>query len=176
MKFVTLGCRLLLLLLLWAPTATGPHAEPLVNSDVHLGSSEHPQTVRGQILARTSTTLSSEIAAKIASISVQDGDEFNLGDPLIILDCEVQRAQLDEATAAVRATSATRQVNQRLRQLNAAADLEIELALAEEAKAQARVNAMRAILSRCKIAAPFRACCRIGASAVGTPLRSPSLG
>lgn len=111
--------------------------------------------VRGQVVARQFTTLSTEIAGKIVSISVKDGDRFSSGNALIELDCAVQQAQLDEAVAALRAASATRQVNQRLRQLNSAADLEIELALAEEAKAQARVNATRAILSKCKIDAPF---------------------
>lgn len=119
-------------------------------------STDRGRVVRGQVLARTFTTISSEIAGKVASIGVKDGDRFKASETLIVLDCAVQQAQLDEAIAALRATSATRQVNQRLRQLNSASDLEIELALAEEAKAQARVNAMQAILSKCRIAAPFR--------------------
>lgn len=152
MKHLVLGLLLTLVLEPSAIALAQTRAEP--NTD--RTSTDRGRAVRGQLLARTFTTLSSEIAGKIVSISVKDGDSFNSGEPLIVIDCAVQQAQLDEAFAALRAASATRQVNQRLRQLNSAADLEIELALAEEAKAQARVNAMRAILSKCKIAAPFK--------------------
>lgn len=153
MKSFALGLLLLLVLsrftLAHAQTTRGMEPKSL-----H-ATSEQVLTVRGQVLARTFTTLSTEIAGKISSISVKDGDRFSVGHPLVVLDCAVQQAQLDEAVATLRAASATRQVNQRLQQLNSAAELEIELALAEEAKAQSRVNAMRAIISKCEIEAPF---------------------
>lgn len=126
-----------------------------VTQEAPTPSNPGDRLVRGQLLARNYTTLSSEIAGKISRLAVKDGDRFDTGQVLISIDCAVQQAQLDEATAALRAATATRKVNQRLRQLNSAADLEIELAIAEEAKGQARVSATKAILSKCEIQAPF---------------------
>lgn len=151
--------RFFLGLLLTLGLVQAPDAEAQTSSQSYAmrefaGLDQGP-AVRGQVLARTFTTLSTEIAGKIAYITVKDGNRFDIGDALILLDCVLQQAQLDEAVATLRAASATRKVNQRLRQLNSAADLEIELALAEEAKAQARVDATRAIVSKCKIDAPF---------------------
>lgn len=111
--------------------------------------------VRGQLVARAYTTLSAEIAGKLAEVSVKDGDAYHAGDVLIRMDCALQRAQHKEAIAALAIAAKTRQVNQRLSQLNSASSLELEIALAEEAKAQARVDATEAILSRCEIRAPF---------------------
>lgn len=130
------------------PMAQAP-AEPVV-----MGQDKRP-SIRGQLLARISTTLSSEIPGKISKISIKDGDRFKSGDPLIVLDCRVQQAQHDEAAASLGAASATLRVNRRLRQLNSAGNLEIALAEAEEAKAQARVDAAKALLSKCQIDAPF---------------------
>jgi len=129
--------------------------QPTLAQTSAAGERAHGDLVRGRLLARRFTTVSSEIAAKISTLAVQDGDRFRTGDPLLLLDCAVQHAQHDEVAAALRAATATRQVNQRLHQLNSAGELEVELALAEEAKARARLSAAKAILSKCRIDAPF---------------------
>lgn len=111
--------------------------------------------VRGQLVARAYTTISAEISGKLAAIAVKDGDAYKAGSVLIRMDCALQRAQHQETVAAFAIAAKTRQVNQRLSQLNSTSSLELEIALSEEAKAQARVDAAEAILSKCEIRAPF---------------------
>jgi len=111
--------------------------------------------VRGQLVARAYTTLSAEISGKLAAVSVKDGDAYKAGSVLIRIDCALQRAQHQETVAAFAIATKTRQVNQRLSQLNSTSSLELEIALSEEAKAKARVDAAEAILSKCEIRAPF---------------------
>lgn len=111
--------------------------------------------VRGQLVARAYTTISAEISGKLAAIAVKDGDAYKAGSVLIRMDCALQRAQHQETVAAFAIATKTRQVNQRLSQLNSTSSLELEIALSEEAKAQARVDAAEAILSKCEIRAPF---------------------
>ena len=111
--------------------------------------------VRGQLVARAYTTISAEISGKLAAIAVKDGDPYKAGSVLIRMDCALQRAQHQETVAAFAIATKTRQVNQRLSQLNSTSSLELEIALSEEAKAQARVDAAEAILSKCEIRAPF---------------------
>lgn len=89
------------------------------------------------------------------TISVKDGDAYKAGSVLIQMDCALHRAQHQETVAAFAIATKTRQVNQRLSQLNSTSSLELEIALSEEAKAKARVDAAEAILSKCEIRAPF---------------------
>lgn len=113
-------------------------------------------TVRGQLVAHRFTTLSSEISARIEQLTVRDGDRFEAGQKLIQLDCGVHHAQLKEAQAALAVASRKRQINQRLRQLDSATELEREISVADEVRAQARVEAITAIISKCTMSAPFR--------------------
>src|SRR3569833_4433102 len=52
------------------------------------------QEMRAQLAASRHTTLSAELGAKIASISVKEGASFTLGQVLVKLDCSLQTAQL----------------------------------------------------------------------------------
>lgn len=131
-------------------TAAGVIAEP--------GSSGTTSGLmaRGQLVAQRFTTLSSEISAKIEQLTVRDGDRFEAGQLLIQLECAVHHAQLKEAQAALAVASRTRQINQRLRQLDSATELEREISIADEVRAEARVEAIAAIISKCTMSAPFR--------------------
>jgi membrane fusion protein, multidrug efflux system len=86
---------------------------------------------------------------------VRDGERFKEGQPLVTLDCLVQRAQLEEARATMAAAEKTYSVNRRLHEMNAGGALEIEVAAAEVAKNHAKINAGAAIVSKCNLAAPF---------------------
>src|SRR3569832_1837442 len=61
------------------------------------------QEMRAQLTATRHTMLSAELGAKIASISVKEGESFPRGQPLIALDCGMQTAQLEKATAQLAA-------------------------------------------------------------------------
>ncbi len=113
------------------------------------------QDIRAQLSPRRFTTLSSELAAKVERITVKDGERFREGQPLVSLDCMVQRAQLEESRATMVAAEKTYAVNRRLHEMNAGGALEAEVAAAEVAKNRAKINAGAAVVSKCNVAAPF---------------------
>lgn len=113
------------------------------------------QEIRAQLSPRDFTTLAAEIGAKVERITAREGEHFSKGQMLISFDCSVNRAQLDEARAALSAADKTVSVNQRLLDLQTVGKLETELSVAESQKARAKVAAMSAMVSKCSVAAPF---------------------
>jgi membrane fusion protein, multidrug efflux system len=111
--------------------------------------------VRGRVVPRRYTTLSSEIPAKIDQMLVREGGRFKQGDILVSFDCAVQRAQLSGVKAANTAAEKNYEVLGRLKNLNQTGILEVELAAAERAKAAAKLQEIAAVVSKCDIAAPF---------------------
>jgi RND family efflux transporter MFP subunit len=111
--------------------------------------------IRAQVTPKRFTTLSSEIPARIEHLSAREGDRFKQGDPLIGLDCALQRAQAAEARAVLAGADRTRAVDRRLVELGSGGVLEAAVAAAEAGKAQARLDSAAVVLSKCVIAAPF---------------------
>jgi len=111
--------------------------------------------IRAQLNARHASILSSEMAAKIVQLNVQEGERFNQGDLLVAFNCAEQQAQLKKAQAVVQAAEKTYEVNSRLTKLNSMSPLELEMAAAEVAKAKADIALMGAVLQKCTITAPF---------------------
>ncbi|MBY0429837.1 MAG: efflux RND transporter periplasmic adaptor subunit [Rhodospirillales bacterium] len=111
--------------------------------------------IRIQLVPRRFTTLSSEIPARLDRLTVKEGERFKEGQVLIGLDCSLQRAQADEARAALAAAEKTKAVNRRLVELNSGGVLEADVAVAEAAKAQAKLQSAQVVLSKCAISAPF---------------------
>src|SRR5690242_5362725 len=52
--------------------------------------------VRAQLSARNSVTLSSELAARIATLTLRDGDAFREGQVLVSFDCSLFDSQLQK--------------------------------------------------------------------------------
>lgn len=119
------------------------------------GGAAGAQELRAQLTPRDYTTLAAEIGAKVEKISAREGERFTKGQILILFDCTMQRAQLDEARAALSAAEKTVAVNKRLLELQTIGQLEADVAVAEMDKARARVAAGSAVVSKCQIAAPF---------------------
>jgi membrane fusion protein, multidrug efflux system len=111
--------------------------------------------MRAQLSPQRYTTLSAELGAKIARISVKEGERFKAGDTLIQFDCALQAAQLDKAKAQLMGASNTFTGNQRLAELNAVGQIELGNAEAEVMKARADVAYLQATLDKCTISAPF---------------------
>jgi RND family efflux transporter MFP subunit len=114
-----------------------------------------PAEIRAQLNAQHSSILSSEMAAKIVQLNVQEGERFKQGDLLVAFNCAEQQAQLKKAQAVVQAAEKTYEVNTRLTKLNSMSPLELEMAAAEVAKAKADIALMGAVLQKCTITAPF---------------------
>lgn len=108
-----------------------------------------------QLVAARHTTLSAELAAKIDSITVKEGEHFKAGQTLVSFDCVIQKALQDEARAVLSAANNSKAAYKRLLDLNSIGALEVEKAISDAAVAQAKVNSARAVTSKCAIAAPF---------------------
>jgi len=113
------------------------------------------QEMRAQLTATRHTMLSAELGAKIASISVKEGESFTRGQPLIELDCGLQTAQLEKAKAQLAAAETTYAGNHKLAELNAVGQVELQNSEAEVQKARADVALIQVTLDKCIIPAPF---------------------
>ena len=111
--------------------------------------------VRAQLSPKRYTTLAAEIGAKINSLPVPEGGTFEAGQVLIAFDCTVQEAQLNRAEATLRAAESTWRSNRRLEELNSVGKLELDVSRAEVDKNNAEVAGMAAMLSKCRVTAPF---------------------
>jgi membrane fusion protein (multidrug efflux system) len=111
--------------------------------------------IRAQLVPRRFTTLSAELAAKVEKIHTREMASFREGQKLVDFDCALQRAQLEEANASVFAAERNYSVQKRLFELASGGGLEADLAAAELAKGVAKQSAMKAIVSKCVIVAPF---------------------
>jgi len=111
--------------------------------------------IRAQLMPRRYTTIAAEIGAKISSIPVPEGGAFRAGQVLVSFDCSLQKAQLDKALAELDGAEQTLKSNQRLEQLNAVGQLELDLSKSATQKAKAEVGGNKAVLAKCQVSAPF---------------------
>lgn len=111
--------------------------------------------IRIQLVSRDQVDLSSEIAAKIATLPLRDGDAFRTGQTLVSLDCSLYTAQLRKAQAEAGAASDLLNIDQRLAQLHSVGELEVQQAAAKLKGSNAEVAYMQATVRKCVITAPF---------------------
>lgn len=128
-----------------AQVATGP-AAPSASDDGR---------IRIQLVSRDEVELSSEIAAKIATLPFREGDAFRTGQTLVSLDCSLYAAQLHKAQAESEAAREQLQVDQRLAQLHSVGELEVQQAEAKMKASAAEVAYMQTTVQKCAISAPF---------------------
>ncbi len=112
-------------------------------------------SVRAQLTARHSAVLSSEIAGRVITMPVREGQSFREGEVIASIDCgsyEAKLAQTDaQANAAERKAEALKLLDER----RAARKIDVDLSVIEidAAKAQRQLAAID--VSRCRITAPF---------------------
>ena len=118
-------------------------------------SSDKETGLRAQLCPKRFTTLSSELAAKIKKLDLQEGDRFKKGDVLVGFDCTVERARLLKARAQWEVAKKRAEVSRRLAELDSISIMEVEKSLAEVMEAEADIVVMEAIIDKCVIFAPF---------------------
>lgn len=111
--------------------------------------------IRAQLVPVRATVLSGEIAGRIADLEVREGDRFDKGQKLVGFDCTLHRARLAKAEAQALEARKSQEVAARLDKLGSVSTLEVDVAAARLAAAQAEVSLTRAVVERCTIAAPF---------------------
>lgn len=111
--------------------------------------------IRAQLTPRRYTSVAAEIGAKVSRLPVTEGSSFKSGQLLVSFDCSLQQAQLAKAKAELEGAEQSLKTNERLFELNAGGQLEVELARSSRAKARAELGANQAVLSKCSVYAPF---------------------
>lgn len=111
--------------------------------------------IRTQFVPRHEVVLSSELAAKIASLPFREGESFRAGQVLVAFDCTLYQAQLNKSRAAQEAAQQSLAVNRRLNELNSIGALELQQAEARAKETAAEVAFNQATVTKCSIAAPF---------------------
>lgn len=111
--------------------------------------------VRGQLRPAEHTLLSAGIAGQITAIAVKTGSIIKQGELLVRFDCREQEAQQDIFAARLQAARTQLDVNDRLQSFNNISTLEVDLARAEMAIAEAESRRNSAVLDKCEIHAPF---------------------
>lgn len=111
--------------------------------------------IRAQLMPRRYVTLAAEIGAKITQLPIAEGSRFKAGQTLVTFDCALPAAQMLRAQAALSAAEQTDTGNRQLAELKSIGKIELGLSAAEVSKARADVAATQAVLSKCKITAPF---------------------
>jgi RND family efflux transporter MFP subunit len=101
------------------------------------------------------STLSSQMAGKIARLHVGLGDAVQRGARLVEFDCSEQQAQLQAAEAEYRGARETHLSRLRLQALGAAGELEVTLAAAAAEKARSQVALRESQSAYCVVASPF---------------------
>lgn len=146
---LSLSVSLPLLLAPGSARAAPPSAAPA------LQLADKDGRIRTQLASRNAVTISSELAARIATLALRDGDAFRAGQLLVAFDCELYQSQLRKAEAGIDAANALVQSNLRLVELNSIGKFEVQQAQARLKEAQAEAASQRSVVNRCSIAAPF---------------------
>ncbi len=129
---------------------------PVCSQESIAGNSTEPQKpIRALLTPLVESSLSSQIAGRIESISVQNGERFKQGDTLIEFDCTIQKAQLQKARAELEAVRKRHEANLKLQEFKSIGDLDVAISAAEVDKAKAEYALVKAQVSMCTIAAPF---------------------
>jgi len=144
------------------PRSPGVQAQTVVPSGpIVAARTESPavemerQEIRAQLMPRRYTTVAAEIGAKINRLPIAEGGAFKAGQLLVAFDCSVQQAQTQKAQAELEGASHTLAANQRLSELNAVGQLDLELSRSATTKARAELGANQALLGKCTVSAPF---------------------
>ncbi|MFA6810925.1 MAG: efflux RND transporter periplasmic adaptor subunit [Desulfoplanes sp.] len=114
-----------------------------------------PLRARGMIIARQQPVISSEIAARITSLPVREGDYFKKGALLVAFDNQLLKAQRDRTAAELEAARLKLANSRQLEQLESIGALEVALAETEVKRRTAEMAITDISLQRCTISAPF---------------------
>lgn len=136
------------------PSAPAPSGTPAKASPAD-ASGAADNRIRTQFAPRNEVVISSELAAKISSLPLREGDAFRAGQTLVAFDCSLFQAQLGKARATLDTAKQTLVVQTRLAELNSTGALELRQAQGRVNEGTAEVAYSQATVNRCTIHAPF---------------------
>ncbi len=110
---------------------------------------------RALVVASQEAVLSSELAARINSISVKEMERFKKGDLLIQFDCSLYEAQKDVVRANENSALIKLKSDEQMLQMRSIGKYELELSISEYEKAKSELRIAELNVDRCEIRAPF---------------------
>jgi membrane fusion protein (multidrug efflux system) len=110
---------------------------------------------RALVVASQEAVLSSELAARITSISVKEMERFKKGDLLIQFDCSLYEAQKDVVRANENSALIKLKSDEQMLQMRSIGKYELELSISEYEKAKSELLIAELNVERCEIRAPF---------------------
>lgn len=109
----------------------------------------------GSIAAVQGVTVAAEVPGKVVRIAFEPGMAVNAGDLLVQLDVSTEEAQLRAAEATAALARANLQRARDLRENNTNAPAELDAADAQAKQAAAQADAIRSVIAKKSIRAPF---------------------
>ena len=110
---------------------------------------------RALVVASQEAVLSSELAARITSISVKEMERFKKNDLLIQFDCSLYEAQKDVVKANENSALIKLKSDEQMLQMRSIGKYELELSISEYEKAKSELRIAELNVERCEIRAPF---------------------
>lgn len=111
--------------------------------------------IQGEIRPRDHAILAAEIAARITSIPLREGERFRKGQIIVTFDCSLFNAKLDQARAVESSARKKYATEKRLHELNSIGNLEVELSKDALARASAELKIAKVTSDYCTIEAPY---------------------
>ena len=116
-----------------------------------------PETIPavGSVSAAQGVIVAPEIGGKVTEIAFESGAFVKQGDLLVRLDTSSEEAQLRAAEAQAELARLNAERNRKLRQDNTVSQSELDMTEATLKQAQANADAIRAVVAKKNICAPF---------------------
>lgn len=113
------------------------------------------QMIRGLIIANSDALLSSPMAGRLSGFNLKPGQRFAKGQVILNFECDEHQARSSMAQAELDVSLETQQAKMRMQGLSQASELEVKMAAANVAKAEAGLKVNTVITNNCKLRAPF---------------------
>ena len=138
-----------------APAGPGAMAVPVETAAVQVGPIQRRLTAVGSLRSNESVIIRPEVAGRIAEIRFAEGERVTKGQPLVVLDDSIYRAEVEEVQASLELSRANHERAIDLLQRGAGTTKARDEALAELRADEAGLHLARARLNKTMIAAPF---------------------
>jgi membrane fusion protein, multidrug efflux system len=137
------------------PAAPGAMAVPVETALVQVGPIQRRLTAVGSLRSNESVIIRPEVAGRIAEIRFDEGERVTKGQPLVVLDDTIYRAEVEEAQASLELSQANHDRAIDLLKRGAGTTKARDEALAELRQDQAALELAKARLDKTMIKAPF---------------------
>lgn len=111
--------------------------------------------IRAKLSPVRYAVISAEVGAKVDRLPFAEGARFRVGDPLVVFEASVYRAQAEKARVQFETSQRVVEAYRRLAQQGSVGQLELVTAEAKAAEAKADLQLAQVMLAKCTILAPF---------------------